>query len=300
MDIRQINYMLAIASEGSLSRAAASLYITQSALDQQLIKLERELGTALFVRSRGHLIPTEAGRVYIEYAQQIRRLRNEAYQVIGDISDVQHGELSIAFGPERGMDMFVAIYPEFYRLYPDVSVVPRMLRPDVQLAALQHDELDMSFSSSLGGSPNLVCTPLADEEFVLLVPAGHRLAAFGPEHEVSAAELKGEKLCLPVRGSYQRDIVDRAFAAMGLIPNTLLETESGRPGAAFAACGLCCAVVPEHYAHGAAGTAMLRLPGRPIRTIYHCVRKGRIMSRPAQCFAALAAEYCRRAAGKDG
>ena len=52
MDLRQIQYIVAIAEENNITRAAEKLYITQSALNQQLLKLEKELGVQLFHRSR--------------------------------------------------------------------------------------------------------------------------------------------------------------------------------------------------------------------------------------------------------
>ena len=66
MDTRQIEYILQIAEENNITHAAAKLFITQSALNQQLIKLENELGTPLFHRSRTNWHLTEAGMIYVE------------------------------------------------------------------------------------------------------------------------------------------------------------------------------------------------------------------------------------------
>ena len=65
MDLRQIQYIVAIAEENNITRAAEKLYITQSALNQQLLKLEKELGVQLFHRSRTDWHPTEAGEIYL-------------------------------------------------------------------------------------------------------------------------------------------------------------------------------------------------------------------------------------------
>ena len=114
MDVKQMLYIVTIAKEGGISRAAAKLFITQSALDQQLLKLEHELGTPLFCRSRGSLSLTEAGRVYVDYAEKMLAMKNEAYRVIHDIADQRRGTLALAFAPERGMEMFMDVYPRFY------------------------------------------------------------------------------------------------------------------------------------------------------------------------------------------
>ena len=95
MDVKQMTYILTIAQEGGISKAAAKLFITQSALDQQLLKLEHELGTRLFFRSRSSFALTEAGRVYVEYARRMLELKNEAYRII-------HGAPSPLPSPRSG------------------------------------------------------------------------------------------------------------------------------------------------------------------------------------------------------
>ena len=71
MDTKQIEYILKIAEEGNITHAAEKLFLTQPALNQQLLRLEKELGTRLFVRSRTDWRPTEAGMVYLENARKM-------------------------------------------------------------------------------------------------------------------------------------------------------------------------------------------------------------------------------------
>ena len=178
MDVKQMTYILTIAQEGGISKAAAKLFITQSALDQQLLKLEHELGTRLFFRSRSSFALTEAGRVYADYARRMLELKNEAYRIIHDIADRRRGTLSLAFAPERGMEMFMAVYPRFYQSYPEVTVTPREISVRRQLEMLAGDELDLGFISRPEGEvPGLTCVPLLREEFLLITPRSHPLAA---------------------------------------------------------------------------------------------------------------------------
>ena len=74
MDTKQIEYILKIAEENNITKAAEKLFITQSALNQQLLKLEKELGTPLFHRSRTNWRLTEAGEIYRgQYLQRVHR-----------------------------------------------------------------------------------------------------------------------------------------------------------------------------------------------------------------------------------
>ncbi|MCI7796069.1 MAG: LysR family transcriptional regulator, partial [Lachnospiraceae bacterium] len=75
MDTKQIEYIIKIAEENNITRAAEKLFITQSALNQQLLKLEKELGTPLFHRSRTNWRLTEAGEIYLKNAREMLRIK---------------------------------------------------------------------------------------------------------------------------------------------------------------------------------------------------------------------------------
>ena len=81
MDTKQIEYILKIAEENNITKAAEKLFITQSALNQQLLKLEKELGTPLFERRKHSMIPTFAGRIYLRTAHQIVDMKKETYRI---------------------------------------------------------------------------------------------------------------------------------------------------------------------------------------------------------------------------
>ena len=78
MDLHLIENIVAIADEKSITKAAEKRFITQSALNQQLQKLEEELGTPLFRRARSNWQPTEAGETYLQAARAMLLLRKDA------------------------------------------------------------------------------------------------------------------------------------------------------------------------------------------------------------------------------
>ena len=82
MSLQSMEYMIAISEEKSLSRAAERLLISQAALSQHVKKLETELDTRLFERQHGHLVLTDAGRVYVNGARRVLDIYNRAlYQI---------------------------------------------------------------------------------------------------------------------------------------------------------------------------------------------------------------------------
>ena len=91
MDTRQIEYILQIAEENNITKAAEKLFITQSALNQQLLKLERELGTPLFQRTKNKWCLTDAGRIYVEGARKMMQIKKDTYNQLYDVSLLRKG-----------------------------------------------------------------------------------------------------------------------------------------------------------------------------------------------------------------
>ncbi|MFI3225912.1 MAG: LysR family transcriptional regulator [Clostridia bacterium] len=297
MDIKQINYILAIAEEGGVTKAAKKLYITQSALDQQLIKLEKDLGVQLFVRSRNSFVPTTAGKVYVEYAKRIVSIKNEAYLKIQDIAEQKKSTLTMALAPERGMDMFLAIYPRFYHSYPQVTITPRDISVKKQIEMLQKDELDLAFLSVKDDNiPSIVSEHLSKEEFFLITPKNHplaeKVAPYGQPHTILQAEdLKDLSYCLMYRESTQREVIDPIFKEYDIEPNIILETTSNRANISIVEKGLACSIVPKFYVKQNHNVACFRLSTRPTWNISVCYRNNRYQSKAAQYFIELAKEY---------
>lgn len=299
MDTKQMVYILTIAGESGITKAANKLFITQSALNQQLLKLEKELGTQLFHRSRSNFTLTEAGRVYVDYAKRMLLLKDEAYRIIHDLSDRQKGTLSLAFAPERGMEMFMAVYPRFYETYPEINVIPREIGVKRQLELLRSDELDLGFVSMPEQNiPELVCTSLLREEFVLITPPDHPLARLAAPPgarfaTVDAETLSRLTLCLMYRESTQREVIDALFARLGYKPDIFLETASNRANISMVRKGLSCSIVPYYYVKDVdcKEVAVLRLKERPIWDVFACYKRNRYFTKAAQHFISLAEEF---------
>ena len=143
MDTKQIEYILKIAEENNITKAAEKLFITQSALNQQLLKLEKELGTPLFHRSRTNWRLTEAGEIYIEGAKAALQIKNTTYNRIYDVVSARKGHLTIGLTPGRGLRMFTSIYPELHRSFPNLDVRPIEMRVRAQQDAIAKGDIDV-------------------------------------------------------------------------------------------------------------------------------------------------------------
>src|SRR5215470_1719222 len=95
MELRHLRYFVAIAEEGSFTRAAERLWIAQPGLSQQILALERELGVQLFERRSRGVVTTEAGRAFLEQARTVLRAAEDAIVVARDSAAGLTGSLRV-------------------------------------------------------------------------------------------------------------------------------------------------------------------------------------------------------------
>ncbi|MGE4353378.1 MAG: LysR family transcriptional regulator [Oscillospiraceae bacterium] len=232
MDVRQIKNIITIEEEKSISRAAEKLYMTQSALNQQLLRLERELGVALFNRGSRSLTPTYAGRVYLDAARKMLDIRNETYKILHDISNVKRGEIAITYTPERGSRMFSAVYPKFHAMYPEMTFKIYEARVKRMEQLLERHEVSIAFLAYTDKDPRFDYIDMQKEQMVLGIPANHPLAHLAGERswerlpKINLRLLENDYFVLITHETLMRDMCDKAFSLAGFKPNVLFESTS--------------------------------------------------------------------------
>lgn len=298
MDTKVVEYMLKLADEKNITHAAEKLFITQSALNQQLLKLEKELGTPLFYRSRTDWRPTAAGEVYLNSAREILRIKKEAYQVINDMTQNKQGMLSIGLTPGRGIAMFTAVYPDFHQQYPGIIVEPRELSVRSQHAQILSGALDLGFVTLCEKQKvNNQYETLLTEEIFLTVPSIHpvcRDAEYGrePFPVLDITKLRYEPFVLMYKESTIRNLVDDIFKQAGFLPNLLFETSHNSTIISMIQSNLCCGLIPYHYVRNhPRGVTCFSLPSRPVWDVAACWRKNSYLSNAAKNFITMAREF---------
>ena len=123
MEIREMNYIIAIAEEGSISKASERLFMAQSTLSQFLGNLERKLDSKLFVRTSTGVRPTEAGKLMIEYAYRERSEYHRLHDEIQDIEGLNGGSVILGISSFRGTFLLPDVLNTFRREYPGIHVV---------------------------------------------------------------------------------------------------------------------------------------------------------------------------------
>lgn len=297
MDVHQLEYILMISEEKSIARAAEKLFISQSALNQQLQKLESELGTALFVRTRSDWQPTPAGEIYLETAKTILALKKDAYSKIHDMAEFDQRHFIIGLIPERGVDMFTSIYPQFHRLYPDIILEPVECNVRTMQKRISKGEIDLGLMTlTRHQKDENTYVHMAYEEIVLAVPSSHPLAKNGSRDAQNAPEIALESFAqdpfiLIYPASTMHQLVRELFTSAGFDPKVLFSTSSNISKYRMVNAGVGCALLPAVFAVPSENIVFFRLPQHPHWEVTMCCRKDAYLSKVEKAYINLCHTY---------
>jgi len=176
MEIHQLRYFVAVADEGSFSRAAAKVRVAQPSLSQQIRKLEAEVGQPLFDRLPRSVVLTEAGRCLIDYARQILASIGDARRSVDELKDEVSGRLAVGAIPTIAPYILPELVGKFQKHYPEVSLEIVEDVTDGITRRVEAGELDVALASTSQQSPTLRRESVGNEPLLALVPEGHPLA----------------------------------------------------------------------------------------------------------------------------
>jgi len=298
MDLWQIEHIIKIAEEKNITRAAEKLFLTQSALNQQLLKLEHELGTTLFKRSKTNLTPTKAGEIYLEGAKDIIRVKQRTYSRIADLTDSNKGHIIVGFTPGRGPDMFTNVYPIFHKNYPNTIVEPREMSVAKLQPLIAEGDLDLAFVTLF---PNQRTDDeylnLYTEEIFIAVPGSHDVNKYAVKENgrniLAFAALKDEPFILMHKESTLRKTLNQIFRREQFVPNILFDTANNSTIMEMVKAGICCGIVPlyatQHYRN--CGIKYYSFPTPLTWDVMVTYPKGAMLSKAAMLFIQYAKEY---------
>ncbi|MER6463809.1 LysR family transcriptional regulator [Streptomyces sp. NPDC001288] len=261
--LRQLEYLVALVDEGSFTRAAASLNVTQPGLSHQFQALEREAGGRLVERLPRGVRLTAAGRAMLPPARaalaDVRRAMTAARRAAG----VDSGELQLA-----------TLYSISYGILPRVLAAWRVRHPDMRVTLFEHQHTDSLAEAMSAGQADVAIGPappnwqgtvrhLGTEEFVVVTAADDALTpAVGTG--VRLADLAGREWVHFTAGSGLADVLDEACAGSGFRPRVAVRTQQAPFAANFAASGMGLSLVPANNVPGDFTGRVVR-PDPPVR-----------------------------------
>jgi len=190
MNIGVLKTFCDLVDTGSFSKAAEANFVSQSAVSQQLAKLEREFGTQLISRGSGLLAPTEAGKALYQGAQEIIR-RFE--QLLGEVKSAAHsvrGVLRVGTIYSVGFYLLDPFIRKFLRSNPEVTLHVEYARWNRIYSAVATGEMDLGVVACPEKHRAIEIIPLSSEELVAVFPPSHPLAA---RERISTKDLHGRR-----------------------------------------------------------------------------------------------------------
>jgi len=245
MELRHLEFFVAVAEEQSFTKASVRLRIVQSGVSSAIKALEKDLGAVLLDRSGRRVELTDAGEAVLPKARAALDAARDAREAVQEVRGGVRGTLRI--GTLTAIDLIdlPALLADYHRRHPRVhlrlSAAPSGSAGLVD--ALTEGRLDLAFVSMPGGAPPTVALrELADAPLDLVVPAGHPLA---DRAEVRLPDFADEPFVdFPV-GYGNRTVTDRAFDAAGLTRSVSIEIVNIGTGADFVRHGMGVALLPR-------------------------------------------------------
>jgi LysR family transcriptional regulator, nitrogen assimilation regulatory protein len=224
MELRQLEYFVAIAEAGAFSRAALRLFVPQPVLSRQIRALETELGTQLYHRTGRGIVLTEAGRILEEHARGVLETTAGAKRAISAIGSAPAGKVTIGMPPSVGAVLTAAIVGQFRAQFPRVSLGVMEGFSGHVLEWLTTGRIDVAVLYNAPRISTLAADPLVTDELFLLGPERDPAGVDG--ECVTGMRLAELPLILPSRPHGLRVLVDDFLARVGVAPNVQVEIDA--------------------------------------------------------------------------
>jgi DNA-binding transcriptional LysR family regulator len=224
MEIKQVQYFLAVAEAGSFSVAAEDLYISQSSLSKQIIALEKELKLQLFDRSKRKISLTEAGKIFLKHAIRLYETHKKMLTEFGEYKKTI-ASLSIAAIPVIAQYGIASYLAKFKTAHPSIvfnleereasTILPALHKHEYDLAFIRDYEVDLNQYSSL---------EIVRDKLMVAVSKDHR---FSTKKSISLLELADENFITYNKGTLIYELSVNACKLAGFEPRVFYATLRG-------------------------------------------------------------------------
>jgi DNA-binding transcriptional LysR family regulator len=246
MELRQLEYFIAVAEEASFTKGAARVHVAQPGVSAQIRRLEHELGETLLDRSGRAITLTEVGEAFLPHARATLTSLDGARLAVDELAGLTRGRVAVGMITACGVLELPDALAEFHRLHAGVEISLREDNSDRLLEDLGTSQLDLAFVGLAGDPPAGISTQdVVDERLFAGVPRTDPLAR---GTAIALKVLCDQPLVSLPAGTGLRSALDDACMGAGLAPHIALEASSLMMVAALAARGLGSAILPESVA----------------------------------------------------
>jgi len=281
MELYQLKYFVEVARQRSFTRAAKRLEVATAGLSVQIQKLEKELGTKLFVRGQRQTVLTPAGEVLLEKSQALLGMAESLRQSVSDVVELRAGCLAAAFVPALGTYWLPEVLQKFRREYPCVKL---QLEEDDSLgvaARVEDSSVELGFLELPANDQMFEIQKIWEESVMAVLPADHPLAL---QASLTLNQLAAEAFVVQ-RGAPHQAVLEACRRA-GFEPQFAAECSDKETAIALAEAGLGVLLLPELATivpRGNLKVVPIRQP-RLVRNLGLISRRGRELSVAARAF----------------
>ncbi len=246
MELRQLEYFIAVVEEASFTKAAARMHVAQPGVSAQIRQLERELGVELLDRSGRSMRPTEAGVAVLTHARAAIAAVGGARLAADELAGLVRGRVAVGMVLACGALEVPTILASFHRTHPGVAITLSEANSDELIEAVRAGDLDLAWVGLAGGQPAGIATHVIVEEN--LIAAVHPSDPLAKRSRIRLAELRDRSLISMPRGTGLRACLDDACTSAGFTPQIALEAGAPHILAALASQNLGIAILPASVA----------------------------------------------------
>lgn len=284
MELRQLEYFMAVCEELHFTKAAEKLNIAQPTLSQQIKILEGEVGKPLFDRIGKKTAITEAGKILLKHSKQVFYELEQAEAAIGELNGLERGSLTIGSLLTCMNYLLPPAIVQFKERYPNIRLSVQGLRADEIEQSILENELDLGFTFLPSERDDLETIPLHTEELALAVPTSHPLAL---ETAVNFDSISRVPTILMPSDYQLRQRIDGYCGNSGVTVNPTLELTTLESITQMVAKGVGVTILPlpylEHLNHEGITIVKLLNP-TPQREIGIMYRKDKFMCTATRTF----------------
>jgi DNA-binding transcriptional LysR family regulator len=236
MDLRQLEYFVAVAEEANFTRGAERAHVSQSGISAQIRQLERDLGAELFDRTSRTVSLTAAGEAAIGHARALLAGAGALRQAVDEVNGLVRGHLTVGMVTACTVAPLFDALSAFHRAYPGIEITLAEDHSDRLVEQVRDGSADLALIGAPGELPaGVEGQVVISENLVAAVPPGHSLAG---RSRVGLAELAGYPVISMPAGTGVRAVFDQACAQDGLQPGIALQASAPSAVADLAARGL--------------------------------------------------------------
>jgi LysR family carnitine catabolism transcriptional activator len=282
--IRQLRAFVAVAEDGSITRAAQRLHLTPSALSMLVSGLEGELSVRLFERTTRRMALSDAGQELLPAISKVFADLDNAFDALRQFSDRRSGRFAVATSPLLAATLLPGLLASFRERFPSIRVDILDLPVDGIAQAVRSGQADFGVCTIDTEPSDLAITPLYQDRLMLVCPDQHPLAQ---QDSVRWSELTNEPLIWLRHGSGLRRLVEQGFAQAGETVAPAFEVANVTTAMGLIEAGLGISILP---AYALRRTRAIGVKGVPLttpvleRSIVALTAQGRALSAPCQSF----------------